>query len=153
MKWIKSDLERYVQAKEYIDTLIIPLLPFQLNKPDDELTKNAFQCEVLSIFVNELEKELAGRLLLMPHYYYLKSTNKDIEVDRINTWVQDARNQPIKQVFFITFDSSWKKIEKDLEGILLWLPGTHSGDIHSKEMSIIIRDQVEQVGELIQSYW
>src|SRR5690625_7077683 len=92
MKWVKSDLERYLGAKEYIDTLLVPLLPFEFSD-DHHLTKNAFQIELLSIFLHELEKEFTGRIVLSPHYYYLKSSNKDAELERLNTWMVDARSE------------------------------------------------------------
>ena len=152
MKWNKADLESYVKEKEYIDTLLVPIIPFQLSDETD-LVKMAFQNEVLAIFLNELEKELKGRVMLTPNYHYLKSTKKEEEIDRINTWIKDANKQPFNHTFFFTFDASWKKEEQALDGTLLWLPGTHSGDVNSKEIATIIRDQVEQVSELIRSYW
>lgn len=152
MRWIKSDLEKYVEAKEYIDTLLVPLFPFDFSS-DTNLAKNAFQIEVLSVFLNELEKELTGRVVLSPHYHYLKSAQKEIEIERLNNWVADAKKQPFEHVFFITFDTTWKKEESAMAGTLLWLPGTQSGDIQSKETAAIIRGQVEQVNELIRSYW
>lgn len=152
MKWIRKDLEQYIQAKEYIDTLIIPLVPFHLSD-DNEVTKHAFQTEVLTSFSIELEKELSGRVMLTPNYYYLKSVKKEDEIVRINSWVEDTKKQPFKYVFFVSFDSTWKKHEPSLEGTLLWLPSMLTGDIHSEEISHIIRDQVKQVSELIRSYW
>lgn len=152
VKWIKTDLERYIGAKEYIDTLLVPLLPFQFSS-DSHLGKNAFQMEVLSVFLNELEKELTGRLLLTPAYHYLKTASKSEEIERISTWIKEAKQQPFEHVFYVTFDGSWKKTEQELDGTLLWLPVPQSGDIHSGEIGVMIRDQVEQVGELIRSYW
>jgi len=152
MKWVKSDLERYLGAKEYIDTLLVPLLPFEFSD-DHHLTKNAFQIELLSIFLHELEKEFTGRIVLSPHYYYLKSSNKDAELERLNTWMVDAKKQPFEHIFFVTFDATWKKEETAMDGTLLWLPAAQSGDLQSKEIVTLIRDQVEQVSELIQSYW
>lgn len=152
MRWIKSDLERYVEAKEYIDTLLVPLLPFEYSA-DVNLAKNALQIEILSIFLKELEKELTGRVVLSPDYHYLKSSPKEGEIERLNHWISDAKKQPFEHVFFVTFDSSWKKEESTMDGVLLWLPGSHSGEVQSKEIATMIRDQVEQVGELIRSYW
>lgn len=152
MRWIKGDLERYVGAKEYIDTLLVPLLPFEFSN-DDHLTKNAYQIEILTIFLHELEKEFTGRIVLSPHYYYLKSSKKEDELERLNSWVEDAKKQPFEHVFFVTFDATWKKEEVAMDGTLLWLPATQSGDLQSKETAILIRDQVEQVSELIQTYW
>lgn len=152
VKWKKSDLERYIGAKEFIDTLLIPLLPFQFSS-DHHLGKNAFQMEVLSIFLSELEKELTGRILLTPAYNYLKTASKVDEIERISAWIEDAEQQPFEHVFYVTFDGTWKKSEQKLNGTLLWLPVPQSGDIHSQEIGVMIRDQVEQVGELIRSYW
>lgn len=152
MKWSKKDIKKYINAKEYIDTILVPLIPFHLSN-DNDLEKITFQGELLSIFSNEIEKELAGRVLLTPKYHYLKSARKEDEVERINTWIEDIHKQPFTHLFFITYDSGWKKSEQALNGNLLWLPGIHSGDLHSKEMQAVIRDQVEQVVDLIRSYW
>lgn len=152
LKWTKTHIKQYVQAKEYIDTMIIPVIPFHISQ-EEKLTASAFQSEIINIFMNELEKELTGRVMLTPSYYYVKEASKEAEVMRLNTWYAEAKKQPFEHIFFLTNDSTWKKSEKDLEGSLLWLPGISSGDIHTKEMHTMIRGQVEQVSELIRSYW
>lgn len=152
MKWRNKDLAQYVQAKEYIDTIIIPLIPFQMNL-DDELEKDAFQSEALNLFVNELEKELSGRILVTPNYHYLKGMQLDSEVERVNEWTHNIKEQPFQHVFFITFDMKWKKLERDLEGSLIWLPGFQSGDLHSQEWNQRLREQVKDIKELIRSFW
>ncbi|WP_174613596.1 DUF2487 family protein [Virgibacillus ihumii] len=152
MKWKKNELEQYINAKEYVDTIIIPLLPFQLSD-DSNMGKDAFQREVLETFTNELEMELTGRVIRIPAYNYLKTADKESEIARLKSWTDDIGNQPFHHVFFTTFDSAWKKVEHALPGTLLWMPGITTGDIDSKEMQSIIRSQVEQVGELIRTYW
>lgn len=152
MKWFSEDLTKYIQAKEYIDTVMIPLQAFHLSE-DNSLKKDAFQREVLSIYAREIEKELSGRILLTPTYNYLKFSDIDREVNRLNEWLNDIGNQPFKTVFAMTFDNSWKKIEKELDCHLLWLPGIKSGNIKSEETLKVIRSQVEQISELIRSYW
>lgn len=152
MKWIQKDIEQYIQAKEYVDTLVIPLIPFHLSH-DQDIAKHAFQTEVLSSFAVELEKELSGRIMLIPNYFYLHSVNKEEEISRLRALVEDCKKQPFTHVFLLTFDSTWKKFEAELAGTLLWLPSMLTGDIHSEEANHIIRDQVKQVSELIRSYW
>lgn len=152
MQWSKQDLEQYIKAKEYVDTLIVPLLPFQLSN-DSTLDKDAFQGEVLHIFTNAIERELAGRILLTPYYSYLRAKNLKSEVERLNIWVEDTLTQPFVHVFFITFDANWKKHETNLKGSLIWLPATQTGDTHSEEMRTFIQSQVSQISELIKSYW
>lgn len=152
MQWVEKDLLQYIQAKEYVDTIFVPLTPFHLSN-DTELAKNAFQGEALSIFINEIEKDLAGRVMLTLNYTYLKSADKQQEASRLNEWVEDISSQPFKHIFFITFDSTWKKHEASLNGSLLWLPGIQTGNLYSKEMHGVIQDQVTQISELIRSYW
>lgn len=152
MQWSKQDLEQYIQAKEYVDTLIIPLLPYQLSH-ESNVGQDAFQGEVLRIFTNAIEKELTGRVLLTPNYSYLRAKDLKPEVERLNTWVENALMQPFEHVFFVTFDTNWKKHESNLEGSLIWLPGAQTGDTQSKEMQTFIHNQVNQISELIKSYW
>lgn len=152
MRWVKKDIQQYIQAKEYVDTIVVPLKSFNLSG-DSDIVKSGFQGEVLSIFIKELEKELAGRVMLTPNYTYLKNADKQDEVIRINNWINDSCTQPFNHTFLITFDSTWKKFESTLNGTLLWLPGIQSGDLYSKEIQSIIQDQVTQISELIKSYW
>src|SRR5699024_5958493 len=123
MQWVKSDLEQYIHAKEYVDTLVVPLLPYQLSH-GSALSQDAFQGEVLHIFTNAIEKELTGRILLTPYYSYVRAKDLHSEVERLNTWVDSALEQPFEHVFFITFDANWKKHEPNLKGSLIWLPIT-----------------------------
>ena len=152
MKWEANDLERYLSAKEYIDTAIIPLQPFQLFD-EEKLEEDAFQREVLKIFSLEIEKELSGRTMLTPTYNYLKSSDISNEITRLNSWIEEINHQPFKTIILLTFESKWKKVEKELNGSMIWLPGIKSGDLRSPETLNLIKNQVEQTSELIKSYW
>ncbi|AUJ26417.1 DUF2487 family protein [Virgibacillus dokdonensis] len=152
MKWKKTDITQYTEAKEYIDTVLIPLMPFEMES-DTHLDVNAFQYEWTMLLVNELEKELTGRMMLLPPYVYRKPIIQEQELTRIDSWAKEIKKQPFNHVFFLTLDGGWKKHEEALPGTLLWLPGMKSGDLHSADMYRFIRDQVEQMSELIQSYW
>jgi len=152
VKWTSEDLEKYVQAKEYIDTAIIPVLGFQMNQ-EKEMAKDAIQREILSIYSNEIEKELSGRVLLTPQYNYIKSKDLKDEIARLNNWIEYIQEQPFTSVFLLTFDNQWKKCERDINGELLWFPSVQTANIKSEETIQMIRSQVEQISELIRSYW
>lgn len=152
MKWLKEDLEKYVGAKEYIDTIIIPVLAFQFSD-ETALEKDAFYREVLSIYANEIEKELSGRVMLTPTYTYVKMTDMAAEIHRLHAWIKEISTQPFKEIFILTLDPSWKKLEKELDGNLLWLPGMKPTDLQSSDAVKLIRNQVEQISDLIRSYW
>jgi Protein of unknown function (DUF2487) len=152
MLWTKQDMQLYISQKEYIDTAIIPIIPFQLSH-DNDMDKSTSKREVLSIFATLIEKELSGRVLLIPNYYYLEYGGKDQEVDRLNRWTEEIQKQPFKHVFILTFDAGWKKFEKNLEANLLWLPGFQADDPYDGQTQQLIRGQVQDVVELIRSYW
>lgn len=153
LKWYKDDLKTYKEAKEYVDTLLIPLLHFQLQKEND-LEKDAFQTEVMTIYINEIEKELSGRVFVTPAYSYVKDTQTfSNEVERLNSWIEHATTQPFQYTFLITFDNAWKKVEKDVDGQVLWLPSVKPMDLNSKEAVTVLRSQVEDISELIRSFW
>ncbi|HEY4602504.1 MAG TPA: DUF2487 family protein [Cerasibacillus sp.] len=152
MKWQQDDLSKYVTAKEYIDTILLPLHPFQLSN-EDELVKHAYQSDVLTIFIDELERELSGRTMKIPPYTYLDTEDKQNELPRINTWIKDIQTQPFQHIFFITFDMKWKKYERSLQGQLIWLPVIQVDNIQDAELKHWMRENVLQVSELIRSYW
>jgi len=152
MRWLKTDIEKYVEAKEYVDTAVIPVQGFQLSE-DNQLVKETFAGEVLSIYANEIEKELSGRILLTPTYTFNKLTNIEKEVMRLNEWITDLKNQPFEHIFILTLDLNLKKQEQLIDGNLLWLPGLKPTDLQSQEAVQMIRSQIEQISELIRSYW
>src|SRR5699024_12531201 len=120
---------------------------------DNQMKDQASQSEVLSILMNELERELHGRVLLTPSFFYLTSADQEKKINLLNEWIADAQEQPFKHVFLVTYDSSWNKDERALDGSLLWIPSVKSGDIHSEEMNNFIGEQVEQLVEFIRTIW
>ncbi|SDJ67600.1 DUF2487 family protein [Sediminibacillus albus] len=152
MQWNKQDLGQYLTAEEYIDTLLIPLVPISLATGED-MVKGAGQMETTNIFVKEMEKQYKGRIFLLPIYSYLSSPDLEAEAVRLNKWVENACQRPFRHVFFFTFDHQWKKQERLLSGNLLWLPSIKADDIQSKETKAVVNDQVSQLTELIKSYW
>lgn len=152
MKWKVDDLEKYIEAKEYIDTVIIPLMPFQLTN-EQTMLDEAFQETVLRHSTNQIEEELSGRVMLTPLYTYIKTDHIENEVERLNEWINHLKNQPFKSVFFVTFDMQWKKVEQSLNGHLIWLPIGKKMDINSQEAKSIIDNQASQISEFIRMYW
>ena len=67
--------------------------------------------------------------MLMPTYTYLKIVDKQSEINRVNTWIADIKEQPFTNVFLLTFDAAWKKNEQEINGHLLWLPTMQSGNL------------------------
>src|SRR5699024_2487391 len=152
MKWTKKDMTQYMEAKEYIDTIVIPLLPFQIAK-DKESTKYAPQGQVLLLLTTELERESSGRMMLIPKYSSLTSTDKREECDRFNAIAQSIQEQPFSRLFVLTFDPGSKKFEQSVQRNRLWIPSVPSEDLYSSATHAMVKDQVSQVSELIRPYW
>lgn len=152
MRWTMDDLEKYVQAKEYIDTLIIPLQPFHMTD-EKSLANDAFASNILAISTEQMEDELSGRVVLTPPYTYMKTANMQAEVERLNEWVEQVKSQPFSHVFFVSFDMQWKKVERELEGNLIWLPVGKKMNVQSKEAKAFVQNQVEHISEFIRSFW
>ncbi|ARI77261.1 YpiF family protein [Halobacillus mangrovi] len=151
MRWIKTDTTQYLPEKEYIDTVIIPLIPFD-PADDSQMPKHAFQRELNQIFTQLVEKEYRGRVFLSPEYYYLHGQLEQ-EVERLNRWIEQFNKQPFQHIFLFTFDPKWKKHEKELTGQLLWVPGMMSGNIQSTETQSFVKEQAHQISEFIQAFW
>ncbi|MRH42412.1 DUF2487 family protein [Aquibacillus halophilus] len=152
MRWQEEDIDLYIGAKEYVDTLLIPLMPLSMDDKFD-INKLTVQGELLTIFANEIEKQFKGRIFLMPTYNYMFNEESSLELTRLNNWVDKIEANPFKHIFLLTLDHQWKKHERDLAGNLLWFPAIQSGNVSSKESQVIIKDQINQLSELIRSYW
>ncbi|TGB04541.1 DUF2487 family protein [Halobacillus salinus] len=151
MRFTKADIAQYLPEKEYIDTVVIPLVPFD-PASDQDMTKQGYLRELNHIFTNIIEKEYRGRIFLSPDYHYM-SRDHDSEVERINKWIDHYQKQPFEHIFLFTFDMKWKKHENQLNGELLWVPGLQTGDLQSTETQSFVKEQAHEISEFIQSYW
>ncbi|WP_101844081.1 DUF2487 family protein [Halobacillus sp. Marseille-P3879] len=151
MQWTKEDIELYAAEKKYVDTLIIPLIPFN-PEADHTLVKEAFQRELNQLTTQLLEKEYRGRVLLAPDYNYITGQYEH-ETQRINEWIEKFKKQPFEHVFLFTFDTKWKRWEQNLNGNLLWIPSLNERNLQSSETRSYVKEQIHQISELIRAYW
>lgn len=151
MRFTKNDLKQYVPEKEYVDTVVISLIPFD-PASDKDMEKEGHLRELNHIFTNIIEKEYRGRIFLSPDYHYM-SGDHEKELERVNDWIAHFESQPFEHIFLFTFDMKWKKYEKELNGQLLWMPGIQTGDLQSTETQSFVKEQAHEISEFIQSYW
>lgn len=152
MKWNGGSISQYLESREYIDTAVIPLAPL-IASDEASVLENASQHEALHILSNELEKELAGRIMLFPAYLYLKAHDHNAELERLEAWISEIQNLPFKHLFLLTFDMSWKRSERELPGELIWIPHMPLDDMKSKEFFHAVKNQSSQIRQLMQTYW
>src|SRR5690606_13048004 len=99
------------------------------------------------------EQKLKGRVFLLPEYYYLKNDTITEEQTRLEQYIDNIKQQPFKYIFLITFDRNWRKITKQLDVELLWIPSLSNENLQSNELQQMIQSQVKAIEELIKDSW
>ncbi|WP_404346612.1 YpiF family protein [Sutcliffiella horikoshii] len=150
MKWTSKNISQYVQAKEYIDTVIIPLMPISFG---DNIKTIASQGEYINILSYELERQFKGRVILLPPFSYIESDQPENKVEQLNNLSLHIKENNIKHVFLMTSDSSWSQQEQQLEGKLVWLPAIPLEDMEDKYKQKIIQDQMNQLLPMFIQKW
>ncbi|MCG1023056.1 YpiF family protein [Sutcliffiella horikoshii] len=150
MKWTSKDITQYVQAKEYIDTVIIPLMPISFS---DNIKTIASHGEYINILSHELERQFKGRVILLPSYTYIESDLPENKVNQLNNLSLHIKKDNIKHVFLMTSDASWSQSEQELEGKLVRLPAIPLEDMEEKYKKKIIQDQMNQLLPMFIQKW
>lgn len=150
MKWISQDIDMFIREKEYVDTVVLPLLPVSLG---DDIKQTVSMTEFISLLSVQLERQFRGRLLMLPGYSYLKSVSEDKHVSDLKSWEEELFDKGFKHVLYITSDSSWKAVEDKLNGGLIWLPSLPLENMDESYKNSILEDQVKQLLNLFVQKW
>lgn len=146
MNWTAKDMDTYLQQKEYIDTLIVPLL-----KIDAELgamKNSASSSEFLMHLTAFIETQFKGRMMLMPPFAYTQSMDLQVMAELLS---QDISTASFKHVFFLTTDSAWTNIK--IGGEVIWLPSIPLESMDPQLRQTIIEDQLRQVLPRFMEKW
>ncbi|MGE7184738.1 YpiF family protein [Peribacillus sp. NPDC006672] len=148
MKWTAKDLDMYMQSKEYVDTVLIPLVPLSFG---GQMKQTGSMNEFLTILSLEIEKQMKGRILLLPTFHYL-SDEMD-KVERLNRWANEVKEKDFKHIFFLTSDFEWKKEERELENNLVWIPAIPLESLEIEQSREMINQQVLQILDIFTFNW
>lgn len=148
MKWTAKDLDMYMQSKEYVDTVLIPLVPLSFK---GQMKQTGSMNEFLTILSLEIEKQMKGRILLLPTFHYL-SDEKD-KVERLKRWANEVKENNFEHVFFLTSDFEWKKEERELENNLVWIPAIPLEGLEIEQAREMINQQVLQILDIFSYNW
>ena len=148
MKWTAKDLDMYMQSKEYVDTVLIPLVPLSFK---GQMKQTGSMNEFLTILSLEIEKQMKGRILLLPTFHYL-SDEMD-KVERLKRWANEVKENNFEHVFFLTSDSEWKKEERELENNLVWIPAIPLEGLEIEQAREMINQQVLQILDIFSYNW
>jgi len=149
MKWIPADIERFEKSPEYVDTAVVPLLPVSFV---EGMKEAAAMTEFTSLLTSQLERQLQGRILLVPGYSYLKNMRLDA-VEQLKAWETELLDKQFKHVIYVTSDFDWKQQESELKGTLLWLPSLPLQYMDEKAKQSVLEDQIRQLMNLFIQKW
>ncbi|WHY95769.1 YpiF family protein [Peribacillus simplex] len=148
MKWTAKDLDMYMQSKEYVDTVLIPLVPLSFK---GQMKQWGSMNEFLTILSLEIEKQMKGRILLLPTFHYI-SDEMD-KVERLKRWANEVKENDFEHVFFLTSDFEWKKEERELENNLVWIPAIPLDGLEIEQAREMINQQVLQILDIFSYNW
>ncbi|MBT2665268.1 YpiF family protein [Bacillus sp. ISL-4] len=148
MKWTAKDLDMYMQSKEYVDTVLIPLVPLSFK---GQMKQSGSMNEFLTILSLEIEKQMKGRILLLPTFHYI-SDEMD-KVERLKRWANEVKENDFEHVFFLTSDFEWKKEERELENNLVWIPAIPLDGLEIEQAREMINQQVIQILDIFSYNW
>lgn len=150
MKWTSEDIDMYIKAKEYVDTIVLPLYPIAL---DDQIKKTAEMTEFISLLTVQLERQFTGRLIMLPGFNYLKTTNREEVLNDLLTWEKEFLDKGFKHIVYLTSDSDWKLEEAKMTGSLIWLPTIPLQQMDQQYRNTILKDQLKQLVTLFIQKW
>ncbi|KGR79540.1 YpiF family protein [Ureibacillus manganicus] len=141
-----QDVSQFQSQKEFIDTVIIPLL--SVNLKDDTIKQSSSSAHYLMSLTSFIEQQFKGRLMLMPPFSYIEQSKDSISPVKLQ---EEFRSAGFKHVVFITCDHSWTSLKDEVD--LIWLP---SIPLESMDLSVkktILEDQLKQVIPVLSSKW
>jgi hypothetical protein len=148
MKWNAKDSDMYVQAKEYIDTVVIPLVPIRFT---DEIKQLTSASDFISMLCMEIERICKGRMLLAPTFYYVSGDLA--RVGALQSWEMALDEAKFKHIYFLSTDNAWKQDENHLSGSFLWIPSIPLEHLEIGQAQDMIRQQAAQIIDIFKQHW
>ncbi|RNA69157.1 YpiF family protein [Alteribacter keqinensis] len=150
MKWVTNDLDMYMNAKEYVDTAIIPLVPLNWEK---DIKGTVSKGEFSSILIDEIEKQFKGRLFQLPPFTYLTEESDESRTSRLQEWDRHFFDNGFKHIVYVTSDGDWKRVEGNLPDQLIWIPALPLENVDPAYAREMISQQMKQILPLITDKW
>ncbi len=150
MYWSLKESEKIKQSIEYLDTAVLPLLPVSLKK---DMEKAALMTEFIQLLGFRLERMFKGRILLFPGLTYLTSRDVYALLEEVWHWEKELEKEGFTHLFYLTSDPSWRVVEKELTGTLIWLPAFSFQKMDEGGRLSVIEEHVKQLSTLFLQKW
>jgi len=149
MKWTPADIEKFEKSPEYVDTAVVPLFPISFA---NGMKESAAMTEFTGLLTSQLERQLQGRILLIPGFSYLKDSRLNA-VEQLKLWETELLDKQFNHVFYVTSDYDWKQQEAEFQGTLLWIPSLPLQHMDEKARQSVMEDQIRQLMNLFIQKW
>lgn len=149
MKWIPQDAEMFLRAREYVDTVIMPLIGIAFQ---GHVKQSASINDYITILSRQVEQQFKGRVLLLPPLTYCNDWLKEDRLDILLKWKNSLEEQ-FAHVFFLTSDVDWKTIETELGKGLLWTTPIPLEHLEEKYKQSMMEEQVKSLLMEISQKW
>lgn len=146
MFWTSKDIDQFLKQKEFIDTVIVPLV--LLEGTNSDIKQSASGAEFLMSLTNFIEQQFKGRIVLTSPITYTKSMPRKEIITAVYDELVAAE---FKYIFFVTSDHEWNQIGPDYD--ILWLPSIPLGDMDQKVRQSVLSDQLRQVIPMLSLKW
>ncbi|HET6871896.1 MAG TPA: DUF2487 family protein [Sporolactobacillaceae bacterium] len=153
MKWLAEDLDVFQREKEYIDTVLLPLVPIQWGEHMSSVVREGRFSLLLS---EQLERELKGRVILSPAFTYLKANSFEDTMRQLEAWLNEIQRAGVKSIVTLTSDVDWKIhiSEKQTEGVRhIWLPAVPLEHMNPQSQQDFLDEMVGSVLKQIAEVW
>jgi len=150
MKWIPQEVETYLNAKEYVDTAVIPVYSLSFG---EEMKQSAAAFEFISLLTGYLERQFTGRILLFPPFTYLKGDSMENVMSELLKWEENVLQSEFKHIFYITSELDLRMYETRIGGSLIWLPTLPLGNMIEPQKIEIVESQSKQLLSIFTQKW
>lgn len=141
-----SDVEQFQAQKQFIDTVLVPLV--QLDFSEQGIKQSSSATEYLMTLTAFVEQQFRGRIMLLPPFSYSNQTKNEELLPIISS---ELSNAGFKSVIFMTCDHYWNEY-KELATII-WLPPIPLESMDETVKQRILEEQLKQIVPSLTKSW
>ncbi|NNV05783.1 YpiF family protein [Geobacillus sp. C56-T2] len=148
MKWISEDVNVYEKERGYIDTALVPLLPLAF---DQEAKRLASGGELVGLVAAEAERQLRGRVFLLPPFVYFVDEPRSVLRERLSDWTRRLGREGMAHSVYVTCDRSWQ--EGDEADRVWFVPSVPLESMEASYKHELIREQAAGLLRFLVGRW
>ena len=141
-----NDVKQFQGNKDYIDTVIVPLLPLSFEESKMMISSSA--ADYLMSLTTFIEQQFKGRLMVVPPFSYIEQTKSDLSASKIKEGLISAG---FKHILFITTDHYWTTQSEIID--VIWLPAIPLEAMDPIVKKTVLEEQLKQVIPILSARW